>query len=189
MKFFTLCLLLSSAIGCVLGPAGYSAPAPAPIIVAPKDRVLLQRGFGPVDGALRLYACVVGTPAGLHYAYDLETGALLSAWRGPFADMVEIWGPRARNQTARPAGQEVFLTGKSLLGLFPNRQMIEFPKAWPTQPAPLYASRGYELEDDGQPVFLATLEQLSIRDRIAPSADTRTLTRRLEFSGQLSPWE
>jgi len=105
MKFFTLCLLLPRAIGCVLGPAGYSAPAPAPIIVAPKDRVLLQRGFVPVDGALRLYACVVGTPAGLHYAYDLETGALLSVWRGPFADMVEIWGPRARNQTALPAGR------------------------------------------------------------------------------------
>jgi hypothetical protein len=103
-------------------------PAPAPILVTPQDRVLLQRGFVPIDGALRLYACVVGTPAGVNYAYDFETGALLSVWRGEFADLVELWGPRARNQTARPAGREIVLSAKPLLAQFSNRTMIEFPK-------------------------------------------------------------
>jgi hypothetical protein len=151
--------------------------------------VVLQRGFVAVDGALRLYACVVGTPAGVHYAYDLESGALLSVWRGDFADLVEMWGPRARNQTARPAGEEVAITAKPFFAQFPDRMMIEFPKAWPTQPAPLYASAGYELEKDGRPIFLATLETLAVRDRIEPDAARGGLKRTLEFSGRLPEWQ
>jgi hypothetical protein len=185
-----------AAVGLALTFAGIASPAeapprgaPAPILVTPKDRVLLQRGFVPVGGALRLYACLVGTPAGVHYAYDFESGALLSVWRGEFADMVEIWGPRARNQTARPAGREVAVAAKPLIALFSNRPMIAFPQTWPEQPAPLYESLGYELEPDGQPVFLAKIERLAIRDRIAAEADGRGLRRTLEFSGALSPWE
>jgi hypothetical protein len=164
-------------------------PNPAPMIVAPGERVILQRGFVPVAGALRLYACVVGTPAGVHYAYDLETGALISVWRGAFVDVVEMWGPRARNQTARPAGDEVAITAKPLVAQFPDRMMIEYPKAWPTQAAALYASAGYELEKNGQPVFLANFEDLRIRDRIAPTADGRGLTRTIDFSGRLPEWQ
>jgi hypothetical protein len=187
-------LLLASLSPAVGGAEPRTAPpgtraAPPPMIINPTNRVLLQRGFVPVNGALRLYACVVGTPAGVHYAYDMETGALLSVWRRPFADMVEIWGPRARNQTARAAGHEIALTAKPLVAQFPDRMMIEFPKAWPMQPAPLYASAGYELEKNGQPTFLAKFEDLVIRDRIVPTADGRRLTRTLEFSGRLPEWQ
>ena len=186
---FSLAMLLGFA-----GAAGAAEPPPPraavpPILVTPKDRVLLQRGFVPVNGALRLYACVVGTPAGVHYAYDFETGALLSVWRGPFVDMVEIWGARARNHTAMPAGTETPLSSRPLLAFFPNRTMTSYPKAWPAQPEGLYAGRGYELESNGQPVFLARCEDLMVRDRIAPTAGGKALQRRLEFSGQLSPWE
>lgn len=170
-------------------PVRAAGAPPAPILVTPQDRVLLQRGFVPVDGALRLYACVVGTPAGVHYAYDLGSGTLLSVWRGQFADLVELWGPRSRNQTIRPAGNEIAIAARPLLAQFPDRPMIAFPQSWPDQPAPLYSSDGYELERDGQPVFLARLEDLRIRDRIAPLAGGRGLRRRLEFSGRLPEWQ
>jgi hypothetical protein len=162
-------------------------PAASPLLVSPQDRVLLQRGFVPVEGALRLYACAVGSPAGNHYAYDLASGALLAVWRGDFLDLSQMWGPRAFDQTAQPAAPAVTLSVRPLLALFPNR-LLTFPQAWPDKPAPLYASRGYELESDGQPVFLATFEELHLRDRIASSADGQGLTRRLEFSGRASPW-
>jgi hypothetical protein len=188
---------MRASLGMVLGFAGLAGaaespparPALPPLLVTPKDRVLLQRGFVPVNGALRLYACVVGTPAGVHYAYDFESGALLSVWRGPFVDMVEIWGARARNHTAMPAGTETPLSSRPLLAFFPNRMMTAYPKTWPAQPEELYAGRGYELEADGQPVFLARCENLTVRDRIAPVDGGNALQRRLEFSGQLSPWE
>jgi hypothetical protein len=177
----------------VLGHAQQNPPAarvkPEPMLVTPTDRVIVQRGFVPCDGRLRLYACVVGTPVGLHYAYDFEMGAVLSVWRGPFVDMGEIWGPRARSHAARPAGAEVALARKPLLALFSNRAMIEYPKTWPREAPPLYTAQGYELEPDGQPVFLARCEDLIIRDRIAPTAGGRELQRRLEFSGKLSSWE
>jgi hypothetical protein len=81
------------------------------------------------------------------------------------------------------------LTAKPLLAQFPDRMMIEYPKAWPTQAAALYASAGYELEKDGQPVFLANFEDLRLRDRIAPKADGRGVTRTIEFSGRLPEWQ
>ena len=60
---------------------------------------------------------------------------------------------------------------------------------WPVEAPALYSNRGYELEPDGQPVFLARCESLALRDRIAPVAGGNALQRRLEFSGRLSPWE
>lgn len=186
VKLSALAFALGTAV-IAQGAAGPRRPA-KPLLLEPKDRVLVQRAFFPFGEALRLYACVVGAPAGIHYAYDLETGALLSVWRGPFADVSELWAGRSLSQTARPAGGELALSAKPAFALFPNR-LLEYPKIWPEQPLALYASQGYELEPDGQPVFLANLEYLTIRDRIAPSADGRGLTRRLEFGGELSPWE
>lgn len=183
---------LAMIMGALLAGAGaveaHAQAGNEPLLLEPKDRVLVQRGFFPFRESLRLYACVVGTPPGIHYAYDLESGALLSVWRGPFADVSGMWGGRSLSQTAQPAGEEWILSGRPALALFPNR-LLEYPKVWPDQPAPLYRSQGYELEPDGQPVFLASFEALEIRDRIAPSEDGRGLTRRLDFGGRLSPWE
>lgn len=38
-------------------------------------------------------------------------------------------------------------------------------------------------------MFLSTLSELSIRDRIAPAADGKSLHRRLDFKGSLNSWE
>jgi hypothetical protein len=79
----TLAATAAVALACVGGAQDETsvprAPS-APMLLVSKDRVIVQRGFVPVDDTLRLYACVVGTPAGVHYAYDLQTGALLSLW-------------------------------------------------------------------------------------------------------------
>ena len=187
-------LAILGALGVALPmPAQEDSPAPRaapkPMLLAPTERVIVQRGFVPCDGVLRLYACVVGTPAGVHYAYDFDTGALLSVWRGAFVDMLEIWGPRPRSHAARPAGNEIAVATRPLLARFSHRAMIEYPKVWPREAEPLYTAQGYALEADGQPVFFARCEDLLIRDRIAPGAGGSELQRRLEFSGKLSPWE
>jgi hypothetical protein len=38
-------------------------------------------------------------------------------------------------------------------------------------------------------VFLSKISDVSIRDRLAPSADGKALTRRLDFKGSLAAWE
>jgi len=161
-----------------------AAGAARQLIVEPKDRTLLQRGFVPFEPRKRLYAAAVGTPAGAHFAYDFETAAILHAWRGSFVDTFQMWDGRGNEQTAQPAGPSLTFNGKPAIALIENAANGD----WPTQPESLWSSQGYTLEADGTPVFLATLAALSIRDRIAPLGHGRGLTRTLHFKGRLPAW-
>jgi hypothetical protein len=161
-----------------------TSTAPKQVSVEPADRVLLQRGFVPFEPRKRLYAASVGTPARVHFAYDFETGAILRAWRGSFINTAAMWDGRGNDQTAKPEGPALVFDGKPAIAL------IEYAANgdWPNQPESLWSSQGYSLEPDGTPVFLSTLADLKIRDRIAPTAEARGLTRTLHFNGTLPSW-
>jgi hypothetical protein len=167
------------------------APSPAalakfqPIPVEPADgRVRTQRSFVPFEPRKRLYAINVGTPAGVHFAYDFETGAILRVWRGGFLDALDLWRGRAEDQVARPAGPALTFHAKPAVALIEN----PLSGGWPEAPEALQASQGYRLEADGLPVFHSTLASLTIRDRIAPLPDGRGLTRTLVIGGQTADW-
>ncbi|WP_414660892.1 family 16 glycoside hydrolase [Horticoccus sp. 23ND18S-11] len=164
------------------GPRG-AAAAGRQLLVEPKDRTLLQRGFVPFEPRKRLYAASVGTPAGVHFAYDFETGTVLRAWRGSFVDTFQMWDGRGNDQTAKPAGPAITFHGK------PTIALIEYAANgdWPDQPDALWSSQGYELEADGTPVFLSRLADIAVRDRIAP-IDGRSLKRTLQLKGSLPSW-
>lgn len=149
-----------------------------------KDRIVLQRGFVPFDPKKRLYAASVGTPAGIHYAYDFEAGTILRGWRGNFIDASPMWEGRGNDQVARPTGPSLTFGAK------PTVALIEYTADgdWPDQPDALFTSKGYLLEADGQPVFLSSLADLSIRDRIAPAAEGKGLARTLNVQGNLPSW-
>ena len=156
------------------------------ILLEPTDgRVRMQRGFVPYEPKKRLYATSVGTPAGVHFAYDLETGAILRVWRGTWLDTEEMWDNRGEPQLAKPTGPSLTLNA------FPTVAFIENPRiaGWPETADAMQSSQGYILEADGLPVFLSKLSDLSIRDRIAPAPDGKGLVRRLEFKGSLPSWE
>jgi hypothetical protein len=161
-----------------------SGPAPKLVRVEPDDRTVVQRGFVPFAPRKRLYAASVGTAAGAHFAYDFETGALLRAWRGSFINAADMWEGRGNDQTARPEGPALTFNGKPAIAL------IEYAAQgdWPDQPEPLWSSQGYALEADGTPVFLSTLSELSVRDRIAAVPEGKGLTRTLNLSGRLPSW-
>ncbi len=161
-----------------------TAPAPKRVRVEPGDRVAVQRGFVPFNPRKRLDAASVGTPAGVHFAYDFETGSILRAWRGPFLNTADMWEGRGADQTARPEGPALTFDGRPALAL------IEYPGVgdWPDRPEPLWSSQGYSLEPDGTPVFLGRLADLTVRDRIAPAPEGRGLVRTLELGGKLPSW-
>ncbi len=153
-----------------------------PTLIDPTDRVLAQRAFVPFESGKRLYAISVGSPAGVHFAYDLEAATLLRVWRGKFLDASQLWKGRAEPQIAKPTGPSLTLTGKPLLALFADGE-----PHWPEKPAQTATSQGYRLEPDGTPVFLYSYVGVAVTDRIAPLADGRGLTRALHFTGK--PWE
>ena len=149
------------------------------------DRVRMQRGFVPFEPKKRLYATSVGTPQGVHYAYDLETGALLRTWRGTWIDTAEMWEGRGEPQLAKPTGPALTLNAKPTVALIEKATTA----GWPESADALQSSQGYTLEANDQPVFLSKRSELSIRDRLAPTADGKALTRRLDFKGSLASWE
>jgi hypothetical protein len=163
---------------------GNRSSATKQTLVEPKDRVVLQRGFVPFEPRKRLYAASVGTPAGVHFAYDFETGAVLRVWRGSFINAAEMWDGRGNDQTAKPDGPALTFNGKPAIALIEYAQNGD----WPEQPEALWSSQGYVLEPDGLPVFLSTLSEISIRDRIAPADEGRGLIRTLQLKGKLPSW-
>jgi hypothetical protein len=176
-----------------LAPHELSAATPAPdrkarprqlLIDPPADRVRVQRSFVPYDPKKRLYAINVGTPAGEHYAYDTETGAILRVWRGGFLDTFEMWDGRGENQLAKPVGPALTLPNKPVLALLERTA-----NDWPDQPDAMWSSQGYRLEADGLPVFSFKLSSLSATDRIAPAATGHGLTRTLVVTGKTVAWE
>ncbi|HRP03811.1 MAG TPA: hypothetical protein PLV87_02760, partial [Opitutaceae bacterium] len=154
------------------------------IVLTIGDRVRLQRGFVPFQPYKRLYACSVGTPEGVNYAYDLASFSLLCVWRGGFIDTTEMWQDRGVSQLAKPAGPSLPLTGA------PGIALLEAPDSdgWPVQPSPLFSSQGYHLEADGTPVFRASLAQLQLTDRVSPLKEGTGLTRTVKFEGSLPGW-
>ncbi len=154
------------------------------IVLTVGDRVRLQRGFVPFQPYKRLYACSVGTPEGVNYAYDLASFSLLCVWRGGFIDTTEMWQDRGVSQLAKPAGPSLPLTGA------PGIALLEAPDSdgWPVQPSPLFSSQGYHLEADGTPVFRASLAQLQLTDRVSPLKEGTGLTRTVKFEGSLPGW-
>lgn len=157
---------------------------PHKLVIEPGDHVRLQRGFVPFAPRKRLHAVNVGTPAGVHYAYDFETGAILRVWRGSFLDTFEMWDGRGINQVAKAASPSLTLNAKPLTALLERAT-----HDWPDAAEALWSSQGHTLEPDGQPVFLARLASLALRDRIAPTADGRGLTRTLNLSGKNTEWQ
>ncbi|MBL9187167.1 MAG: DUF1080 domain-containing protein [Opitutaceae bacterium] len=154
------------------------------LLVEPTDRVLLQRGFVPFHPRKRLYAASVGSPAGVHFAYDFETGTILRAWRGSFVDAQAMWEGRGNDQTAVATGPALTFHDKPTLALIEQAAVGD----WPDQPEALWSSRGYVIEADGTPVFLSRLAEIDVRDRIAATTDSRGLTRTLELKGKLPSW-
>lgn len=136
-----------------------------PMLISAHDAITLQRCFFAHPTGKKTHAMTVASPAGVHFAYDPGTAALLAIWKGAFLDATEMWYERGFSQEGRPAGSTISLAGNSLFG-------------------PSYAARGYELAANGQPTFLGKIGEQPVEDVLV--AANAGLTRTLTFRGGLS---
>ena len=146
--------------------------------VDPARKPVVLRSFVNHPTGKRTHAVSVGDPAGVHYGFDLNRGALLHAWRGPFVEASEMWHSRGDEQIAEPRGSAITLPGTVEIALLPDERA-----AWPDSvqaDAPL-RFRGYGLDGEGRPVFRYTIGALEVEDRVRPAADGLTLTRELHL--------
>ena len=150
------------------------------IVAAPEETPLVLRSFFRLsDADKRTHAASVGDPLGVHFAVDLARGALLAAWRGPFAEATEMWHDRGNDQVVRPLGSVLPLSGAPTLAVLAGDAA-----PWPDSAAAGgLAPRGYALDRDGRPAFQYRLGTLDVEDRLRPADDSASLRRELRVRG------
>lgn len=153
-----------------------------PIIMTPKDQVIVQRCFIEVDGKKSTFCVAVGEPGQINYAMDLSQGAIIDLWKGGFIDATTMWTSRGEEQLAKPLGEIVIkLPSEPNFASLRNKE-----QAWPKsmQKQDEYKFKGYKLDEQGRPVFQYKLKDFTIWDKIIPIDNDQNLTRTLNISGE-----
>jgi hypothetical protein len=137
-----------------------------------------QRGFLKVGNKIKPYAIAVGIPGEMNYAYDLSAYTLLSAWRGKYIDVSNMWTDRGETQREIPLGTAVEFVDKPNLVKLSNSS-----DAWPDTVSVdnnMYSKRGYRIDEKGMPVFMYSYENANVEDYITPSTDKTGFVRTLK---------
>lgn len=152
-----------------------SVPEPQPIptieVATTGSKAELVRSFIQREGEKnkRTHCLSVGTPAGVHYSLDLNRGSLLQFWKGPFADVTDMWYERGEPQILHPMG-----TTTTTKGQVDWAVLTDMNAAWPDSLAPLIY-KGYRLSSEGIPTTTYRLNNADITDELTP--DNGGLTR------------
>lgn len=122
------------------------------------------------------HAISVSTPAGIHFTYDLNKGALLQAWRGQFLDATPMWNSRG-DGSSRPLGA---------LTLFNDDLTIadKLPALWPADTLGSgYRPLGYRLDEENIPTFRYQVFGKTVADRIEVG-EKQKLQRTITVDGE-----
>ncbi|NIJ55874.1 family 16 glycoside hydrolase [Dyadobacter arcticus] len=94
-----------------------------------------------------VHAISVGSPANLHYTYDLDKGSILQVWRGEFLDATPMWHERG-DGSSRPRGSVTLLGDDMILG------KVNGKSKWVSDTTGSgYRPKGYVLDDMDVPTF------------------------------------
>jgi hypothetical protein len=94
-----------------------------------------------------VHAVSVGSPANLHYTYDLDKGNVLQVWRGEFLDATPMWHDRG-DGSSRPRGSVTLLGDDMILG------KVSGKSKWETDTTGSgYRPKGYVLDEQDVPTF------------------------------------
>lgn len=146
-----------------------------PILVHAAERPAMQRGFVMHRGQKHTHTTTVGTPEGIHYALALNSGSLLSGWRGDFVDCEQMWDSRGVSQLIKPQGNQVEFSARPMVAVLPDEEA-----AWPDSVAfetDQFSFSGYRLEESGLPTFLYRAGTAEIRDQLRPNSEKHGLSR------------
>jgi len=134
----------------------------------------------PDSAAHRItHAISVGFPEKTAYSYNLSTGTLLQVWKGGFLDATPMWDDRG-DGSSQPNGSVLPLTDEPQLAVLATSET-----PWPTfnkENSP-FRPRGYELDDNGRPVYQYEAYGFSASDKIIPTSDGRQLERTISCKG------
>ncbi|MFC5412442.1 hypothetical protein ACFPMF_24165 [Larkinella bovis] len=159
-----------------------SLPEPDPvgeIAVEPGTKPSVIRSFVNFGPKKKTHCISVGSPTGLNYTVDLNQGALLQVWRGPFADVTEMWYERGEPQLLKPLGTLAVLSAQNPLALMANASQY-----WPDSLSDSELKyKGLSMDKQGYPIMQYRLRDLDVTDAVLPDADSKSFTRTLTVKG------
>ncbi len=163
-----------------LGSVNLSNPT-NPILVAPGSTPVVHRSFFRIANENVSHGISVGEPTGIHYAVNLEKGALARVWKGDFLDVTPMWNDRG-NGMSIPQGSVLNLNNQPTLALVASDQT-----AWPASYGETdgFRQRGYEIDAAGRPTFKYDVAGVKVEDQIRPDADSKFLNRELRITGTI----
>lgn len=137
-----------------------------PLVINIQERPELLRGFLNYGDEKRTHIISVGQPSGLHYAIDLNNGALLKFWRGAFADASQMWVGRGHTQLISPL--ELAVEG------------ADYPIVTNSANSNIQLDR-YELDEQGFPAFYYHAGDITLVEKITGDADQDELIRSIQW--------
>lgn len=144
-------------------------PEPTPTIVLEPNAIpRLLRCYYDYKGTKKTHVMLVGQPSDIHFAYDLNKGALLDVWRGDFADATDMWHERGEPQTARAIG---------VLARLADEPVVYNPAS---DKAVTIRYAGYQLDASGYPIFKYEMTDNALFDILRPSGNGQGLVRTLQ---------
>ena len=146
--------------------------------VEPDDEPYILRSFADYDSVRKTNVISVGDPSGVHYAVDADAGSLLTAWKGPFADVGSMWTARGELQNAVPMGQRIMLSGRPTVAYLSGES-----DPWPASADDLRFD-GYTLDEAGRPSFRYIAGDVRVHDELLPEDGGRSIRRVLRFDGE-----
>jgi len=155
------------------------------ILVQVKEEPIAQRGYMMHNGEKRTHCIAVGTPEQLHFSYDLSRESILQVWQGDFLDVTQMWHARGINQLAEVKGFSVSFHGDPDFMILEKEDMV-WPDSIPSNVN--FKQLGYDIEDNGLPVFLLQVKETVIRNSFKPSENGRGLTRTISIKGDEDIW-
>ncbi|MDF7822065.1 DUF1080 domain-containing protein [Runella sp. MFBS21] len=163
-----------------LGSVNMSNPT-NPILVKPGSEPTVHRSFFSINNESVSHGISVGEPTGIHYAINLEKGALARVWKGDFLDVTPMWNDRG-NGMSIPQGSVLNLNNQPTLALLSSDQA-----PWPTAYGETdgFRQRGYDIDAAGRPTFKYDLAGIKVEDQIRPDAESKFFTRELRLTGTI----
>ena len=155
------------------------------ILITVNDETITQRGYMMHGEEKRTHCIAVGSPDRINYSYDLSRGAILQVWEGDFLDVTQMWHLRGTNQLAEPKGFSVSFHGDPDFMTLENKDMV-WPDSIPSNIK--FKPLGYEMRDNGRPVFIHQEEGTSISNSFKSSENGRGLERTIGIKGNKDIW-
>jgi hypothetical protein len=138
---------------------------PGEIVVNPTSETEVIRSFFMHGDTKQTHVVSVGSPQGFHYAFDLNQGALLSVWKGEFANVTEMWYERGEPQILQPKGLAISLSGKPLIAL--KSQKNKLPESYEDVAEIDYQTMRFD--ENEQPTFVHNFKGRTLTQTLTPT--------------------